>query len=274
MRSPVAGHVITEKQQSPLPEKKSSLERIEEDLARARAAIHKAVRSQKYSSDKEESFIPRGSLYRNSFAFHQSHIEMMKRFKVWTYMEGEQPLAHVGPLKDIYAIEGQFIAEMESGMSPFMASHPDEAHAFLIPISVANIVEYIYTPITTYSRDQLQGLVEDYIRVVAVKYPYWNRSNGADHFMVSCHDWAPDVSSGNPKLFKNFIRVLCNANTSESFQPQRDVSLPEVYGPARNLAYPSRGQAPRNRPILAFFAGGAHGEIREQFDQPLERHGH
>ncbi|CAL5438961.1 unnamed protein product [Camellia sinensis] len=194
----------------------------------------------------------------------RSHIEMVKRFKVWTYKEGEQPLVHAGPFKDIYAIEGQFIAEMESETNPFMASHPDEAHAFFIPISVANIVDFVYMPITNYSRDQLQNVVSDYISVVANKYPYWNRSNGVDHFMDSCHDWwARCFSSGNPQFFKNFIRVLCNANTSESFQLGRDVPMPEVYGPAQRLASPNYGQPPNNRPILAFFTGGAHGGIRE-----------
>ncbi|KAK2984176.1 hypothetical protein RJ640_000192 [Escallonia rubra] len=200
----------------------------------------------------------------SEFNITMSHLEMMKKFKVWIYREGERPLVHDGPLKDIYAIEGQFISEMESGMSPFMASHPEEAHAFFIPISVANIVDYVYTPITTYSRHQLQCLVADYIDVIAKKYPYWNRSHGADHFMVSCHDWGPDVSNANPGLFKNFIRVLCNANTSEGFRPGRDVSMPEVYGPAEGLAPPNLGQTPNKRPILAFFAGGAHGDIRER----------
>lgn len=115
---------------------------------------------------------------------------MMKAFKVWIYKEGERPLLHDGPLKDIYAIEGQFIAELESGNSQFIASTPEEAHAFFIPISVTNIVKYVYgTPITTYSREQLQRIVGDYVDIIARKYPYWNRSDGADHFMVSCHDW-------------------------------------------------------------------------------------
>lgn len=73
----------------------------------------------------------------------------------------------------------------------------------------------------------------------------------------------PEVSKDDPKLFKNFMRVLCNANTSEGFQPRRDVSLPEYnlepskLSPPRNL-----GLAPNKRSILAFFAGGAHGNIR------------
>ncbi|KAL6974113.1 xylogalacturonan beta-1,3-xylosyltransferase [Sarracenia purpurea var. burkii] len=115
---------------------------------------------------------------------------MVKRLKVWMYKEGEEPLVHAGPLKDIYAIEGQFIAEMESLTNPFAASRPDEAHAFFVPVSVTNIVEYVYGhPVVTYSRDRIQSLVGDYVAGVADKYPYWNRSNGADHFMVSCHDW-------------------------------------------------------------------------------------
>ncbi|KAJ8551484.1 hypothetical protein K7X08_021499 [Anisodus acutangulus] len=172
--------------------KKNSVHKIEEDLARARAAIWRAIRSRNYTSYKEDqNFIPSGSIYRNSYAFHQSHIEMVKRFKVWTYKEGDLPMVHNGPMKEIYAIEGHFIGEMESkGERPFLASHPDEAHAFFIPISVAYIVHYLFIPGTNHIfRAKLQRVVEDYIHVIANKYPYWNRSNGADHFIVSCHDW-------------------------------------------------------------------------------------
>ncbi|KAK9947506.1 hypothetical protein M0R45_003127 [Rubus argutus] len=98
---------------------KSMLEKKEEGLAEARAAIYKAARTRNYTSDIE-TFIPRGNIYRNAYAFHQSHIEMIKT-------------------------------------------------------------------------------VQD-------KYPHWNRSKGADHFMLSCHDWAPGVTKDDPELYANFIR--------------------------------------------------------------------
>lgn len=244
--------------------KKGSQRKIEEGLARARAAIRAAARSRNYTSDKQEIFVPRGSVYRNPYTFHQSHIEMVKRFKVWTYKEGEQPLVHDGPLNNIYGIEGQFIGQIESENSPLFARHPGEAHVFFLPFSVAKIVHVLYRPLVTYSRDQLHSVVTDYIRVIENKYPYWNRSSGADHFMVSCHDWAPDVSDANPKLFKNFIRVLCNANTSEGFRPIRDVSMPEINIPFGKLGPTQIAVSPNERPILAFFAGGAHGYIRKR----------
>lgn len=114
---------------------------------------------------------------------------MKKRLKIWTYKEGEQPLVHDGPMKHIYSIEGHFIDEMDSGKSPFSAHEPEEAQVFFLPISIVYIVDYIYKPITTYARDRLVRIFTDYVRVVANKYPYWNRTRGADHFMVSCHDW-------------------------------------------------------------------------------------
>ncbi|XP_026386899.1 probable glycosyltransferase At5g20260 [Papaver somniferum] len=244
---------------------KTSVDKIEEGLAKARENIREAVRSRNVTtSDGRDDFIPKGAdIYRNPYAFYQSHIEMEKRFKVWTYKEGEQPLVHDGPVNNIYSTEGQFIDEMESGKSLFIAKHPDEAHAFFLPFSVANVIRYIYKPITSFSRDRLQQFVEDYVSVVANRYPYWNRSSGADHFMVSCHDWSPQVSNAHPDLFKNFIRVLCNANTSEGFRPERDVTLPEINLPFGLLGQPMISNRPSKRTILAFFAGGAHGNIRK-----------
>ncbi|CAO2841176.1 unnamed protein product [Amaranthus hypochondriacus] len=48
-----------------------SLEKIENGLARARAAIRIAARRQSYKLEGDEIFIPRGQVYRNPYAFHQ-----------------------------------------------------------------------------------------------------------------------------------------------------------------------------------------------------------
>lgn len=114
---------------------------------------------------------------------------MEKRFKVWIYDEGELPVVHGGPSRNIYSIEGHFINEMEDDRNPFRASHPKEAHAFFLPFSVANMVKYFYVPGMKDYHGPMKRLISDYIQTVSSKYPYWNRSSGADHFMVSCHDW-------------------------------------------------------------------------------------
>ncbi|CAI0389079.1 unnamed protein product [Linum tenue] len=242
----------------------NGLERIEAGLAAAREAIKEAIRSKNYTSDRDEAFVPRGSIYRNAYGFHQSHIEMVKRFKIWTYKEGERPLVHAGPMKNIYSIEGQFIDEIETPQSPFSAQTPDQAHAFFIPVSIAQIITYIYKPFTTYDRDRLVRIFRDYVHVAAAKHPYWNRSSGADHFMLSCHDWAPELPRYDPELYENVIRVLCNANRSEGFHPVRDVTMPELNTPPDRLTPEVRDcSSPGRRKTLAFFAGGSHGYIRK-----------
>ena len=53
-----------------------NIKSIEEGLARARLAIRKAARTRRYLSYKDEGFIPRGSIYRNPYAFHQLRIPL------------------------------------------------------------------------------------------------------------------------------------------------------------------------------------------------------
>ncbi|RXI02391.1 hypothetical protein DVH24_030320 [Malus domestica] len=104
--------------------KKSKTERIEEELGIARAIIRKAILTKNVTSDRKETYIPRGSAYRIPYAFHQDGEEVQDM-----ELQGDLPMVHNGPATYIYSIEGQFIFEMESGPSPFVAQHPDEAHA-------------------------------------------------------------------------------------------------------------------------------------------------
>ncbi|XP_073135784.1 probable glycosyltransferase At5g25310 [Henckelia pumila] len=240
---------------------------LERGLARARAAIRKAANSTTTNSSvtirKNNSDILLSKIYRNPVAFYRSYIEMEKRLKVFVYEEGELPLVHDGPCKDIYTSEGRFIHEMEHGNNRFRTRNAKAAHVYFMPFSVAWMVKYLYNP-NTYEITPLKEFVSDYVKLVSTKHPFWNRTQGADHFMLSCHDWGPHATRGNPFLYNTSIRVLCNANSSEGFNPQKDVSLPEIhlYGGSINpkLRLPPKPNVAR--PYLAFFAGGVHGPVR------------
>ncbi|XP_020530541.1 probable glycosyltransferase At5g03795 isoform X2 [Amborella trichopoda] len=190
----------------------------------------------------------------------RSYIDMEKTLKIWIYKEGEPPLAHYGPLKYIYSIEGQFIHEFES-RNQFITSDPEIAHLHFIPLSVTKMVQTLYPP-NGYGSGPLHRTVSDYVKVISCKYPFWNRTRGADHFILSCHDWAPDALKGNRDLQHNSIRVFCNANTSEGFDRRRDVSMPEIHLKGWEIDDLIGGPSPSRRTVLAFFAGGEHGYIR------------
>lgn len=94
-----------------------------------------------------------------------------------------------------------------------------------------------------------------------------DQSDGAFKFFSSHHrtvflnfSQGPYASGGHSHLFSNSIRVLCNANTSEGFDPMKDVSLPGMN--LRSAVPDVGGPSASGRPILAFFAGGNHGPVR------------
>ncbi|KAK9153822.1 hypothetical protein Sjap_001302 [Stephania japonica] len=236
----------------------AKLKKLEGGLARARARIRIYVKNSTQTRDPD--YTPQGPVYWNANAFHRSYLEMEKLFKVFIYEEGEPPLFHNGPCKSIYSMEGNFISLME--IEPrFRTRDPEKAHVFLLPFSVTMMVNFIYDP-NSNDASFINHIIVDYVNLISAKYPFWNRSLGWDHFMLSCHDWGPIASSHSPYLFNNSIRAFCNANTSEGFNPSKDVSIPEVNlltGETKGLL---GGPSPSRRPILAFFAGGLHGPIR------------
>ena len=121
----------------------------------------------------------------------RSYLEMEKMLKVYVYEEGEPPIFHNGPCKSIYAMEGNFIFQMET--IKFRTRDPEKAHIFFLPISSTMMVRFI---LDRKSRDHwrpMKQTVKDYVDLVASKYPFCNRSLGADHFIVACHDWVSNT---------------------------------------------------------------------------------
>ncbi|KAG8364507.1 hypothetical protein BUALT_Bualt18G0004400 [Buddleja alternifolia] len=241
-------------------ERDKRIERIEAGLVRARALIREALTKSRISPPLVEDgdYVPQGEIYRNAYVFQRSYMLMESMFKIYVYEEGEPPLFHNGPTKDIYSTEGIFLGLIESN-THFRTYEPDEAHVYFLPFSVVMILEHLFDPIT---RDKavLERVVGDYVRLISTKYPYWNRSLGADHFMLSCHDWGPRATWYVHRLYFTSMRVLCNANTSEFFNPIKDVSFPEINFRTGNITQLTSGSS--NRTILAFFAGRMHGFIR------------
>ncbi|XP_039066130.1 probable glycosyltransferase At5g03795 isoform X2 [Hibiscus syriacus] len=235
---------------------RSSLVRVEEGLRKARLAIREAPNGTRL---KDPDYIPDGPIYNNAKAFHRSYLEMEKRLKIFVYEEGELPLFHDGPCRLLYTMEGQFINKMEVNHK-FRTHNPHKAHLFYLPYSVTRLVQYNWVKGT--HMNNLGTIVLDYVNLIATKHPFWNRSHGADHFMLSCHDWGPATSFYVPGLVKSSIRALCNANTSERFNPMRDVSIPEISLKSDRLEGLIGGLSPSKRSILAFFAGGNHGFVR------------
>lgn len=112
---------------------------------------------------------------------------MERLFKIYVYEEGEVPLFHNGPCRSIYSTEGRFIYEMEKGQL-FRTRNPDKALVYFLHFSVVMMVHYLYVP-NSHKDHYFQRVIVDYIDIISNRYPFWNRSLGADHFMLSCHDW-------------------------------------------------------------------------------------
>ncbi|CAA6671625.1 unnamed protein product [Spirodela intermedia] len=160
-------------------------------------------------------------------------------FKSVRLQGGEKPIFHSPQLTGIYSSEGWFMKNME-GSTRFRVEDPTKAHLFYIPFSSKILREKLFFPGS--HRKYIIQYLKDYVATIAGKYPFWNRTGGADHFFAACHDWAPAETQ---EVMGKTIRALCNANLARMYELGKDVTLPEA-----------------NRPVLAFFAGKMHGHLR------------
>ncbi|XP_020536512.1 uncharacterized protein LOC105637768 [Jatropha curcas] len=197
-------------------------------------------------------------LFRNVSKFKRSYELMERTLKVYIYRDGKKPIFHLPILKGLYASEGWFMKLMQ-GNKRFLVKDPRKAHLFYMPFS-SRMLEYALYVRNSHNRTNLRQYLKEYTEKIAAKYPYFNRTDGADHFLVACHDWAPYETRHH---MEHCIKALCNADVTVGFKIGRDVSLPETYvRSARNPLRDLGGKPPSQRHILAFYAGNMHGYLR------------
>ncbi|KAF8086731.1 hypothetical protein N665_0614s0015 [Sinapis alba] len=197
------------------------------------------------------------SIYRNISKFLRSYDLMERKLRVYVYKEGKKPIFHKPMPRGIYASEGWFMKLMESNKK-FVVRDPRKAHLFYIPVSIKALR-------TSLGRDfqtpkSLADHLKEYVDLIAAKYKFWNRTGGADHFLVACHDWGNKLTK---KHMSNSVRALCNSNVAQGFRIGIDTALPVTYIRSAESPLEYRGgKTPSERKILAFFAGSMHGYLR------------
>lgn len=112
---------------------------------------------------------------------------MERVLKVYVYKEGRKPVFHQPILKGLYASEGWFMKLMERNKQ-FVVKDPRRAHLFYMPFS-SRMLEYTVYVRNSHDRTNLREYLKQYTDQISGKYPFFNRTGGADHFLVACHDW-------------------------------------------------------------------------------------
>lgn len=124
---------------------------------------------------------------------------MERTLKVYIYRDGKKPIFHQPILKGLYASEGWFMKLMERNKQ-FVVKNPRKAHLFYMPFSSRMLMYTLYVR-SSHDRTNIFNYMKDYTEKIAAKYPYFNRTGGADHFLVACHDWVCFLCIGPLSFF-------------------------------------------------------------------------
>jgi len=192
---------------------------------------------------------------------------MKANFKVFIYPfdsnSSKQMFVNFGPKAPNpggnYATEHFFFTNLYD--SPYLTQNPEEADLFVLPFSVFNIR-------ITLGPDNVPGYVRDYMPTVVQDWPYWNRTEGADHFYATCHDIGSKASEFTPYLGRSALQIVCASNVwHKTFVPHKDLSYPQIW-PRPQV--PAGGLPAEERSILAFWSGSQNSRVRRRVKEVWE----
>lgn len=133
-----------------------------------------------------------------------------------------------------YASESYFKKALYK--SHFITKDPKKAHLFYLPFSIASLRNDKRVGV-----GGIQDFVKEYVGEISKKYPYWNRSGGADHFYVACHSIGRSAMEKAIHVKLNAIQVVCSSSYFlSSYLPHKDASIPQIW--------PRKGPSPTNAP--------------------------
>ena len=109
--------------------------------------------------------------------------------------------------------------------SHFITKDPSEADLFFLPFSIARIRHDPRVGV-----GGIQDFIRDYIQNITHKYPYWNRTGGADHFYVACHSIGRSAMDKAPVVRYNAIQVVCSSSYYiPGYIAHKDACLPQIW---------------------------------------------
>ncbi|KAK4282120.1 hypothetical protein QN277_013533 [Acacia crassicarpa] len=220
-------------------------------------AVGEALKSQRTTGERESE---KKDVYHERDMFMEDYEEMKRSFKIYVYPHSKDDAfanvllpANEEPGGN-YASESYFKKALMN--SQFITPDPANADLFFMPFSIASLRHDRRVGV-----GGIKGFVRDYIREISHKYPYWNRSDGADHFYVACHSVGRTAMEKAPQVKFNAIQVVCSSSYFlTGYIAHKDTCLPQIW--------PRQGNPPNlassDRKKLAFFAGGMNSRERKQ----------
>ncbi|CAI9780272.1 unnamed protein product [Fraxinus pennsylvanica] len=208
------------------------------------------------SSGNKES---NNEVFHDITLFEEDYKEMNKSLKIYVYPHTKNdPFANILLPVDYepsgnYASESYFKKSLFK--SHFITNDPLEADLFYMPFSIAGLRHDKRVGV-----GGIKKFIKNYVDNINVKYPYWNRSGGADHFYVTCHSVGRTAMEEAVEVKLNAIQVVCSSSYFLSgYVTHKDASIPQIW--------PRKGEppirAPSQRKKLAFYAGAMNSRVRQ-----------
>jgi len=179
--------------------------------------------------DGSGKFKENNNVFHDRDIFLEDYKEMNKSFKIYVYPhKKDDPFANVLlPVKTEpsgnYASESYFKKALMK--SHFITKDPTKADLFFMPFSIASLRHDRRVGV-----GGIQDFIRDYVQNMIHKYPYWNRTGGADHFYVACHSIGRSAMDKAPDVKFNAIQIVCSSSYFLSgYISHKDACLPQIW---------------------------------------------